>query len=53
MNDRLKIGECFYFFKNIIKKGGKPIMLSNQSKVGSENNNFSNMENAKGANGQN
>lgn len=22
LNDRLKINECFYYFKNILKKGG-------------------------------
>ena len=47
MSDRLKINECFYYIKNILKKGGK----INFNKSGVENNNSSNTEMAKGGKG--
>ena len=47
MSDRLKINECFYYMKTILKKGGKALNLSNRM----ENNNSANMEMAKGGRG--
>lgn len=32
MDDRLKINECFYHFKTLVRRGGKP-MLQNMSKI--------------------
>lgn len=28
MDDRLKINECFYYFKTLVKRGGKPMLQS-------------------------
>ena len=32
LNDRLKINECFYYFKALLQKGGRPV-LANKSIV--------------------
>lgn len=38
LNDRLKLNECFYYFKNMLKKGGgRPVLeerLMNESMKG-------------------
>ena len=36
LSDRLKINECFYYFKNMLKKGGGRAVLEERSIVNNE-----------------
>ena len=37
LNDRLKINECFYYFKSLLQRGGGKQVLANRSIVDNEN----------------